>query len=738
MKPIRHKLRLALGSSLALTSLAFAQSNTSSSTPPADDETVRLSEFTVHETTDHGYIAQEAVTGTRVATQIKDLPFAISVITSEFMKDFDFFDLAGDMAYTASLNGVDTQGNSNLRGYGATFTLRNGFYRLGLNERVNTDRIEIIKGPNAAIYGSTSPAGLINYVSKKPRSTPFQTATFTAGGDDMVRGEVEVHQPLGSIAGVKLYSLFTAEVQNEGSDTPYAFLRKRTVSGSVLAKFKDGSSLSTEFEWSKRQATPATSAIPFVWNSVTKYTSVERRDLANFSQGGPDSVANRELTSGYLTYEKRWNDVFSNRVGGYIYARHAFNFNNGTSDQFDPTTGRFSRGNVVTDPLNEDGGGIQVDTLADYHLLGGKIKAKTLLTVDVSQNWRYREQRRANSKTFPITGVLLSNPDYSLPPRSAFNIITRRDKVRWDVQGAFLHQQLSLMNGRLLAYGGLRHDSVTYNFNFGDQFSATSGALSNPGAVSHYTDTAWSPNFGVNFKVVPTIALYASHSTSFSPAGQVAKLGDPHLENETSVGWDYGVKASYLQDRLVFTLGGFYIDRYGVKANVKDPLTGVTESVAAGTQLSRGIELEGSYRVTDNLFLQLSASTVNAKIRFNGTDKLTDIGRHPATVPADQASFVWKYTFTQGRLRGLAWNAGLVYTGEAYPNSTATDARRDVKSDAVTIVNTGLTYTWNRSESRIKQSVRLSAKNLFNREYEDAKGSLGADRGIFFAYTVSH
>ena len=58
------------------------------------------------------------------------MPFAVSVITSEFMRDFDFFDIAGDVGYVANLNGLDTQGNSNLRGYGATFYLRNGFYRL--------------------------------------------------------------------------------------------------------------------------------------------------------------------------------------------------------------------------------------------------------------------------------------------------------------------------------------------------------------------------------------------------------------------------------------------------------------------------------------------------------------------------------------------------------------------------------------------------------------------------------
>src|ERR1043165_5723533 len=164
------------------------------------DETVQLSEFTVSEKSLSGYIASETVTGTRVATPIKDLPFAVSVITSEFMNDFDFFDIASDMAYTANLNGVDTQGNSNLRGYGATFTLRNGFYRLGLVDRVNTDRIEVIKGPNAAIYGATSPAGLINIVTKKPRfGVNSERITLTTGSLDMYRGEINVNTPLPSI-----------------------------------------------------------------------------------------------------------------------------------------------------------------------------------------------------------------------------------------------------------------------------------------------------------------------------------------------------------------------------------------------------------------------------------------------------------------------------------------------------------------------------------------------------------
>lgn len=739
-KPHRFILVAATAAILPLGS--HAQNTTPASTGNTDDAVV-LSEFTVTEKSDTSYIASESVTGTRVATKIRDLPFAVSVVTSEFMDDFDFFDITDGLTYVANLNSVDTQGNSNLRGYGATFYLRNGFYRLGLVDRVNTDRIEVIKGPNAAIYGSTSPAGLINIVTKKPRfGDDSQRLTLTGGSLDLGRAEANINTDLGTHHGVQLASLLSFNIQNESSETPFGVTHNRLLDENLLARFPDRSTLELEVEWSKRSGVPSTSTIPFEYDPAKKqYSGVQLRDLAHFSQGGPDAVQNRELTSVYLTYDKRWNQTWSTHAGANYYARHAFNFNNGTRDQFDPVKRQFQRASVITDPLNETGGAFQVDTLADYALFNGKLKNRTLFTLDYSQNWRYREQRGVNSKLYPIAGVFVDNPDYSLPSRDAFTIITRRDKVRWDIDGFFLRQQITALDGKLILFGGLRRDIVTYNFTFGDQFNtggSKPGSLKTPGQVSHYTDTAWSPNFGFNYKLAPQVALYASHSQSFSPNGQVAKLGDPHLSNETSVGWDYGIKASFLADRLVFTLGGFYIDRYGVKTTRTDPVTGLKETVAAGTQNTKGVEFEGSWRVNDDLTVLASYGYVNARIVYNG-NAVTDVGQMPDGLPIDQGSLAWKYNFP-GVVRGLSWNTGIRYLGVAYPNSTAdpSDPRRYIDAPSYYLVDTGLAYTWRTKAHNLRQSIRLSAKNLLDRDYVTARGDLGVGRGVYLAYTINH
>lgn len=725
---------------LALPLSAFGQATSPAAAPTTTsgaDPTIQLTEFTVSEKAFDGYIASESVTGTRVATPIKDLPFAVSVITSEFMNDFDFFDLGADLAYTASLNGVDTQGNSTLRGYGGTFTLRNGFYRLGLNDRINTDRVEIIKGPNAAIYGATSPAGLVNYVSKRPKAGYTQTFRVTAGSDDMLRGEVNVNSPLGSLAGVKFFQLFSVQAENSDSETQFAHTRKRGIGESILAQFPGGATLLAEFEWSQRDSVTATSAVPYEYNLATRtYSSRLRPDLGRFSQGGPDSEQDRESTSGYLTFEKRWNRTWSTRASGYFYKRQAFNFNTGSSDQFDPVQRRFGRGNVLWDPLNEDGGAGQVDTLADWTLLNGKLKNKTLLTLDYSQNWRFRQQRQANSRVYSISGVLLDNPNYTLPPHSAFSIVTRDDNTRWDTKGFFLRQQTTALDDRLIAFAGIRRDIVTYNFTFGNQYNAAGGALRTPGLVSRYTDSAWSPSAGLNYKLTRNVAFYTSRSKSFTPAGQSARLGEPHLENETSQGWDYGFKSSFFEDRLIFTVGGFYIERFGVKTTQRDPVTGINEVIAAGTQLSKGVEFEGSWRVNNDLTLQASFSSVHARVLYNG-NATTDVGRRPQGVPDDQASFIWRYSFRALGLPQLMWNGGVTYTGSAYPNSTATDARRNVQTDDVTLVNTGLTYSW-RTGDRWRHSVRLSAKNVFDKEHLTSRADAGPSRRVYFAYSLNH
>ena len=515
---------------------ALAQTPRPASTPSEKpDDTVLLSEFTVKENSDSSYIASESVTGTRVATQIKDLPYAVSVITSEFMQDFDIFNMTDDMnGVAASLNNLNDEGTYSLRGLTTNnnFYLRNGFYRLGMVDRVNTDRVEVIKGPNAALYGATNPAGMVNIVSKAPKTRAYQSLSFSTAPDNRRRLEFNVNQPLGSVGGVGLYNLLS--VQGTNADTPASApsgSKTRIVDDVLMAKFKDGSAVTAEFEWSQVNVVPGySSSIPNETLADGKTLSpVTRPDLVNFNQAGPTAFKNRSSYSGYLTYEKRHNSVWSNRVNGYWYRRPEIQFNVSSSGTFNPVTKSFSARSVQMDELNQDGGAFQIDTLAQYSLFEGQIKNKTLFTLDYSQNWRMREIWGFNSRLYSIPAMSILNPDYTVPPFSAFTIVTRYDKTRSDSLGAFVSQQMRAFHDRLIGFVSLRHDDVTYNCNFANQYNTAGGALKTPGEVLHYTSRAWSPAAGLNYKLTQSLSFYSSYSQSFAPQLQVAKLGTPPL-----------------------------------------------------------------------------------------------------------------------------------------------------------------------------------------------------------------
>jgi outer membrane receptor protein involved in Fe transport len=157
--------------------------------PP--EEAVRLSEFSVTASDDRGYVPSETMTGSRVATKIIDLPYTVNVLTSEFFEDFGVFEFMDNIVHVGSFTGLDIGGNFNLRGFGSTYQLRDGFFRLGRYGSSNIDRMEIIKGSNAAIYGRTSPGGMVNMISKQPKSRASQKISLNYGSYGTQRGTLE-------------------------------------------------------------------------------------------------------------------------------------------------------------------------------------------------------------------------------------------------------------------------------------------------------------------------------------------------------------------------------------------------------------------------------------------------------------------------------------------------------------------------------------------------------------------
>ncbi len=233
-------LRFAGPAAIAAALLGLPLASAQETASPASDEStetevVTLSPFQVTTDRDQGYAATNSVSGSRVNTPIKEIPIAIQVITSEFIKDTGATDLRESLSYVSGIslqtqNDLENNGGvggiqgsaygpggvnnpegitSNIsgtqlkiRGFLTNNVLRDGFLRGSPSDAINIDRIEVVQGPNALLYGTGNFGGVVDYLTKRPQDRRQGEVTFTYGSHDMLRTTLDVTGPVGGSTNV--------------------------------------------------------------------------------------------------------------------------------------------------------------------------------------------------------------------------------------------------------------------------------------------------------------------------------------------------------------------------------------------------------------------------------------------------------------------------------------------------------------------------------------------------------
>jgi iron complex outermembrane receptor protein len=157
-------------------------------------------------------IDEIVVTSRRIEESLNDVPLSITAFTSEeiesaFIRNLDdvanltpglsFFNAQGEFLPVPVIRGVaptDIFGENNA----AIFV--DGVFisgREGLNfSQLDVERIEVVKGPQSALYGRNAFSGAINYITKRPTDEFSSKAEVIAGNDGRLSGQVFVSGPL--------------------------------------------------------------------------------------------------------------------------------------------------------------------------------------------------------------------------------------------------------------------------------------------------------------------------------------------------------------------------------------------------------------------------------------------------------------------------------------------------------------------------------------------------------------
>lgn len=181
-----------LAATMLCPAVAFAQA-----VPPAPDD----------DTTE---VADIVVTARKTAERLQDVPVAITAFDAAEIRSARITNLADVAKLTPGLIYTPLFGRQNqlpiIRGAAQTFGQLNvgvfldGIYLSGKGgvdlELNDLQRIEVVKGPQSALYGRNTFAGAINYVTQRPSAVLSGRAEATGGTNGLYRGQASISGPL--------------------------------------------------------------------------------------------------------------------------------------------------------------------------------------------------------------------------------------------------------------------------------------------------------------------------------------------------------------------------------------------------------------------------------------------------------------------------------------------------------------------------------------------------------------
>lgn len=616
---------------------------------------------------------EEVATATRTNTPAKLVPQAIDSVKASELTAFGQPTLSEALT---GIPGVNASGDTrfdgvNIRGFSAS----NDFYLDGFRDDMqytrdlgNIERVEVLKGPAAVLYGRGSTGGIINRVSKKPQKGQESSVSALVGSFDNRRLAADLNGEAGEQVQVRLNL-----AQEDKESFRDGVTSKRTLlAPSVNWEISDRLNWLVQYERNEHDRTPDR-GIPGVNGRPAdvpkEYVySDTRRDFI-------DDVA--QSTRSRLSWDI--NDQWQLRQQlGYT----------SLDSQFDNTYVTSVKGDQVTrSRWQQDlkANSLISNTEAEGQLQTGPVEHRLL--VGFEQNWQERTPKLYQNAS-PIPAGNLYDPG-SLPTYDGAMKLSSDANHKVRGYGLYLQDQLSLGDWHLL--GGLRRDDFTVTSRRND--------LNKEETVSV---TSLSPRLGLVWNPLEEHAFYTSYSKTFTPVGgELIGItpGDKnnHLDPQHTRLYEGGVKSDWLDGRLATTLSVYRLEMYNKRS--KDPLD-PTKVILTGLQRTEGIELSARAQLTDEIYLRGGIAIQDAEQVKADADLQ---GKRPMNVSRQNGQLFAGY---QSGTQGWFGETGVTAVGDRFADNANTTtlpgyARFDARAG----------YRWQQWETQ------LSVENLTDHDY---------------------
>jgi len=627
-----------------------------------------------------GYIAKQTTTATKTNTPLKNIPQSVSITTAEQASDQGSKSLGQALTYVPGVNVAQGEGQRDqitIRGQNTTAD----FYVDGVRDDIeyyrdlyNVEAIEVIKGPNAMIFGRGGSGGVVNRATKQADGQTIREGTITYGMYDTKRATIDVGQAISSSAAFRLNAMY----ENADSYRDHVELERFGINPTMGFKLSDDTKLLISYEYYKDERT-VDRGVPSV--------AATGRPLEGFRDaffGNPDASP--------ATYE-------GHRLSAIL--EHQF------SDQFKVRSATvYADGDKVYQNVFAGGA---VDALGNYNLSAYRdsIDRQTFIN---QTDWTYHFDIAPGMRNTVVFGTELSRQDNenfrnnssaALGSRNIsdptafgpvpFDVPNRRRDVTLESAGAYVQNQLEVSRYVELI-GGIRYDHYDVDFNDGLN------------AANNFTrkDDIVSPRGGIVFKPSDQISVYLSYSEASVPsiADQLNSPGvgaakGSSLDPEEFVNKEIGFKWE-VTPRLLLTGALFNLERSNTPILVNPDgtiaLFGATET--QGGELSLTGYITDQWQMSAGFGHQIAQVTEGAV----GT-----VGNDVASVPHNTVSLWNKYMFSPMFGAGL----GVIHKTDFFASGDNT-----VKVDGYTRLDGALFFNLDDN-----WSAQLNVQNILNEDY---------------------
>ena len=749
MPPHRSRRYLFTHVLLATATIGFAQ------TTPRD-ETIELEPFTVKGEPSSKFLASEVATGSRYATAIKDIPFPVTLLDKALMDDFLAFDFNDIASFASSFSPSEGTGRFFLRGIASRSTYKNGVRDTGLHGNAFVDRVEIIRGANAAIYGQTEPSGLRNVVTLRPRDRREAQFRATVGTDDYSRFSFGASEPLAGGKGAVRVDAF----REDGRQRAIRFWNSRQMGAYSAGRWNVTPATRLEYSLeSTRSRQPSTLTQAVIVDAATRTNLgvLGVQDVPGFPRDryyghtflGSPSFNNVEVLVGDLTLSHRFNSAVTARVVVNSGTRRQgvlgvqgtpFLYN--TTRTTAPVAGGTSFLQFY-EVLTERQAVAQADVLGQFTL--GATRHKLLLTADYL---KVKNADMALAATIPAENVDAADysrigPILTIPPYltdSFRNSISDRT-----LRGVLVSERAILLGDRLHLLLGGRRDTIREvvtprRFVANNQVNQAQQVRPDARATTLQS--------GAVFKPVPAVSLFGNYSESFNP-GSSADLdyhGRP-IGNQEGRGFEAGLKASALGERLNFTAGWFRLEKSNLPFTATNaagvalpPASGVGSYRVTGSQRSQGVELDLSFALSPGWLATVAYGRNDVQwveISPLAPRNQNLIGRAPEGVPDSNFAGMLRHEVRGGPLKGLNVRAAVRYQGQTILSPTVTDAQgRPFPISSYTLWDFAAGYGW--KAFGLKHRIDANVRNAFDEKYYRGGPFAGIPRQLYFSYELRY